>query len=225
MANQVAEFPPPRPPITTRMPKNPIDKSTIVSIYPQVIREVKNTIEPGIFEIPAGRFDNPAILVVGPSSWWSYSGDTRPTIEVPISSVAIAESIIKDLQFDFSSVDAGPGLFFIPGEMNLTEIKMRYRTTLEEANRKQRDWFLMLTRIADSLWARANGNPLCISEQMRLAAKELNLDNKPWLMDFTTIELVPCKACGTLKNPAFPVCSNCKAIDPNYKGPEIKFVS
>jgi len=109
--------------------------------------------------------------------------------------------------------------------MNLTEIKMRYRTTLEEANRKQRDWFLTLTRIADSLWARANGNPLCISDQMRLAAKELNLDNKPWLMDFKTIELTACVACGTLKNPAFPVCQNCKAIDPNYKGPEIKFAS
>lgn len=223
MSKVVAEFPAARPPIA-RMPKNPIDKTTIVSIYPKAITERKYTIEPGIFEIPAGRFDDPSTLVVGSSSWWSYSGDTRPTIEVPISSIAIANSIIMDLQSDFSSVDAGPGLFFIPGEVNILEVKTRYKAALEEANTKQRAWFMMLVKIADSLWARANGNPLCISDEMRLAARELNLNEKVWLRDYHTIELKPCMACGHLKNPLYPVCSNCKAIDPEFKG-ELKFGS
>lgn len=208
----VAEFPPPRSALT-RTPKNPIDKSTIVSVYPKDIVERKNTIEPGLFEIKAGRLENPSILVVGSSSWWSYSGDTRPTIEVPISSVAIAESIIKDLQLDFSSVDAGPGLFFVPGEISLLDVKLRYKNALEEANARQRIWFAALVRIADSLWARANGNPLCISDEMRLAARELNFNEKPWLKDFQTIQLVPCFACGGLKNPSYPVCPQCHAID------------
>lgn len=222
-AKVIAELPPPRPALT-RTPKNPIDKSTIVSIYPKKIVEVKNTIEPGLFEIPPGRLDNPSILVVGSSSWWSYSGDTRPTIEVPISSVAIAESIIKDLQFDFSNVDAGPGLFFVPGEINLLDVKLRCKGALEEADRKQRIWFTALVRIGDSLWARSNGNPLCISDEMRLAAKELNMNEKPWLLDFQTVELKPCFACGGLKNPFYPVCPTCKAVDLNNPlAKEIKF--
>jgi len=217
----VGEFPPPRSPVT-RMPINPIDRSTIISIYPKLIHEKKETIEPGIFDISPGRLDNPGILVVGSSSWWSYSGDTRPTIEVPISSVAIANSIIKDLQFEFSSVDAGPGLFFVPGEVSLIEVKTKYKAKLEETNNKQRAWFLILTQLADSLWARAHGNPLCISDAMRLAARELNLNDKPWLKDFQTVELAPCKLCGTLKNPIYPICPNCKSISPDYTGPEIK---
>ena len=225
MANQVAEFPPPRPALR-RMPANPIDKSTIVSVYPKFVREVKNTIEPGIFEIPAGNIDKPSILVVGSSSWWSYSGDTRPTIQVPISSIQIAEAIIKDLAADFSTVDAGPGLFFVPGDiskLSLLELKVKFKESLEIAHNKQKTWFMALVRIADSLWARANGNPLCISDEMRLAARQLNLNDKPWLRDSQTVELVPCKACGSLKNPLFPICSVCKSIDPDYKGPEIKF--
>ena len=220
---QVAEFPPPRPALK-KMPSNPLDKSTIVSVYPKFIREVKNTIEPGIFEIPAGRLETPAILVVGSSSWWSYSGDTRPTVQVPISSVQIAEAIIKDLAIDFSTVDAGPGLFFIPGEVNLLDVKVRYKEALEIAHNKQKTWFMTLVKIADSLWARANGNPLTISDEMRLAARELNLNDKAWLRDCQTVELEKCFACGSLKNPAFPVCPTCKAIDPTHKlAGEIKF--
>lgn len=222
---QIAEMPPPRPALR-RMPKNPIDRSTIVSIYPKAIREVKHTIEPGIFEIEAGSLENPAILVVGSSSWWSYSGDTRPTIEVPISSVQIAEAVIKDfsngmLECDMDS--SRPGLFFVPGELNLLEVKMKYKETLVEVNAKQRNWFHKLVSIADALWATSNNNPRAISDEMRLAAENLNLKDKPWLRDFRTIELVPCVACGSLKNPAFPVCSNCKHIDnahPNSKGLE-----
>lgn len=224
--HQVGEFPPPRPAIT-RTPKNPIDKSTIVSIYPKAIIERKYTIEPGLFEIPAGRFENPSILVVGTSSWWSYSGDTRPTIEVPVSSVVVAESVVKDFSNGMLAcdmVDARPGLFFVPGELNILELKVRYKNALEEANVRQRAWFMNLVKIGDSLWARANGNPLCISEEMRIAARELSLNDKPWIKDFHTIELKPCFACGSLKNPLFPVCQVCRAIDPAHTlAKDIKF--
>lgn len=224
--NQVGEFPPPRPAIT-RSPKNPIDKSTIVSIYPKAISERKYTIEPGLFEIPPGRYENPAILVVGTSSWWSYSGDTRPTIEVPVSSVVVAESIVKDFSNGMLAcdmVDARPGLFYVPGEINILEIKVRYKNALEEANVRQRNWFMNLIKIADSLWARAGGNPMAISEEMKMAAREMNLNEKPWIKDFHTIELKPCFACGSLKNPLFPVCQTCRAIDPTHTlAKDIKF--
>lgn len=220
---QVGEFPPQRIPINTRAPKNPIDKATIVSIYPRKISETKHTIDPSKFEIEPGRLEDPSILVVGSSSWWAFYGDGRPPIEVPISSVAIANSIIMDLSNatpECDMVDARPGLFFVPGEFNVLEVKTKFKSTLLEVAAKQKNWYLKLVRAADSLWARSNGNPLALSDEMRLAAQELNLKDKPWMMDFTTITMVPCVACGTLKNPAFPVCASCKAVDmshPNAK--------
>lgn len=220
---QVAEVPL-RPPIT-RTSRNPIDKSTIVSIYPKEIIEYKVTIEPGKFVIPPGRMDNPGVLVVGTSSWWSYSGDSRPTIEVPISSVQIADAVIKDFSNGMLAcdmVDARPGLFFVPGDITTLELKAKYKDAFKQAEAKQRVWYTNLVLIADSLWARANGNPLAISDEMRLAARELNLNNKPWLLDYQTIQMINCFACGTMKSPLYPICPNCKSIDPSYQGPEIK---
>ena len=52
---------------TIRAPINPMDKSTVVSIIPKRIVETKATITPGYFELASGSFDNPSILVVGPS--------------------------------------------------------------------------------------------------------------------------------------------------------------
>lgn len=218
-SRQVGEFPAPRIPINTRAPKNPMDRATIVSIYPRKISETKHTIDPSKFEIAAGRLESPSVLVVGSSSWWAFYGDGRPSIEVPISSVAIAESIIHDLftsTLECDMVDARPGLFFVAGEFSPLEIKMKFKETLAEVAAKQKNWYHKLTRAADSLWARSNGNPLALSEEMRLAAQELNLKDKPWLQDYTTIAMVPCVACGSLKNPDFPVCANCKAVDQSH---------
>jgi len=225
---QVAEFPPPRPALT-RTPKNPIDKSTIVSIYPRAIVERKYTIEPGIFEIPPGRLDAPSLLVVGTSSWWTYTGENRPTIEVPVSSVQIADALIGDFcrgMLECDMVDARPGLIFVPGEVSLFELKTneKIKEKLLEAAAKQKNWYMRLVKVADSLWARSNGNPLAIPDDARLAAEELNLKDKVWMQDYKTVELDKCFACGSLKNPLYPVCPTCKAIDPNHSlAKDIKF--
>lgn len=215
---QVGEFPAARRPII-RSPRNPMDKSTIVSIFPKDIEERKYTVEPGVFNIPAGSIDDPGLLVVGPSSWWNFRGDDFPTLEIPVSSVSIAESVIRDYANAMLAVDLGtvmPGLFFVPGTISKFEVKAKYKDMLIKAEGGQREWFKRLVRIADSLWARANGNPLTISDEMRLAARALNMNDKPWLLDFNIVEKVPCLACGELRNPAYPVCGNCKAIDKSH---------
>src|SRR5437016_14202483 len=79
-----------------RSMKSPIDKCTIVSILPKPIDEFKWTIDPGKFHIDPGTFENPSILVIGGSSWWKELFNDQPSIEFPISSVNIADSIIRD---------------------------------------------------------------------------------------------------------------------------------
>ena len=171
---------------TIRGPVNPMDKTTIVSIYPYEIDEVKNTISPGRFIIPAGSYDNPSVVVVGPSSWWREIDEEQPLLEIPVSSIQIADSIIKDYCngiLGCNMADAMPGLFYIPGSFNLTDVRKSYKHELDAALVRQRNWYLMLVKLADSLWARSNGNPLAISDSMRNAAKELNLE-KDWMKDF-----------------------------------------
>jgi len=198
-----------------RAPSNPLDKSTVVSIYPRPIEEKKPTIEPGIFRIDAGSFDKPAILIVGSSSWWRDIDPEQPLLEIPCWSIQVADSIIKDYAnglFMCNMGDSMPGLFFVEGKVGLEEVKTKHVLKLVDAKNKQNKWFENLIKAADILWARTNGNPISISDDMRLAAEQMNLKEKPWMRDFTTMTLVNCMACGTLARPGFPVCPTCHHI-------------
>ena len=211
-----------------RATKNPMDRCTIVSIFPKdIIDEYKPTIEPGKFTILAGTLEKPTILVVGSSSWWKDIDIDQPMLEMQRSSIEVANSIVHDYCNSIlgcNMADAMPGLFFVLGEHTVMEIKVKYKTKLEEVSEKQNNWYKVLVRLADSLWSRTNGNPLVICDEMRLAARNLNFNDKPWLKDFQVAEQVRCKACGGMRNPTYPICPTCKAIDSEHPlSKEIKF--
>lgn len=196
-----------------------MDKSTVVSIYPKEIIEIKHTIQPGRFVIPAGTYEKPAILVVGSSSWWREIDEEQPLLEIPTSSIQIADSIVRDYCNGLLACNMGnamPGIFFVPGEKTVAQLQLTDSAFLSRAKIKQDAWYLELVKMADVLWARTNGSPLCIADDMRLAARELGLTNKDWMADFQTIQQVRCVACGAFKNPAFPVCQTCKSVDLNH---------
>lgn len=207
--------------------KNPMDKCTIVSIFPVEINEVKHTIEPGRFHVDPGTFEKPAILVVGSSSWWREIDVEQPMLEIPNSSIQVADSIINDYSRGMLGCDmatAMPGLFYVMGEHNAFEIATKFKDKMNELRIKQDNWYKILVRLADSLWSRSNGNPLVIWDIMRLAARSLNFNDKAWLKDFQVAEQVRCFACGMMRNPEFPVCPSCKAIDPmNPNAKDLKF--
>lgn len=206
--------------------KNPMDRCTIVSIFPKEIEEVKCTVEPGKFNIKAGSFENPSTLVVGSSSWWKDIDIDQPMLEMQRSSIEVANAVVVDYCYSMlgASPDALPGLFFVLGEQTVMEIKMKFKKKLNEVNEKQNNWYKILVRLADSLWARSNGNPLVIADEMRLAARSLHFDDKPWLKDFQAVQKNPCKFCGSLRDEAYPICPSCKAIDPSHAlAKDIKF--
>ncbi len=212
---------------TVRGPVNPLDKSTIVSIYPKIVDEFKVTIQPGRFIIPAGSYENPAVLVVGPSSWWREFDEQQPLLEIPVSSIQIADSVVRDYCNGVQACDMGasmPGLFYIPGEYSVKDIQTKFKGELDKARAKQITFYSVLVKQADALWARSSGNPLAVSDDMRMAARELGQTTKDWMKDFRMVEMVRCFACGSLKNPQYPVCASCRAIDPSHAaGKDIKF--
>ncbi len=194
---------------------NPMDKSTIVSIFPRRIEEIKVTIEPGRFIIEPGTYDEPSTLVVGSSSWWRDVSPDEPMLEIPQSSLSIADSVVKDYcngLLEYNPGSSMPGLFYVPGKKTVAEVKKEFKPLLDAALMKQKNWYAALVKMADVLWARTNGNPRSISDDARLAAQELQIKDKPWLKDFTTLELKNCPACGALRNELYPVCQICKTI-------------
>lgn len=205
---------------TVRAPVNEMDKCTIVSIYPRVISERKATLQPGVFNIAAGSWKHPALLVVGPSSWWKDVDPEQPLLEIPTGSPTVAKSVVNDYvigMYGYNPGTAMPGLFWVPGEFTTVAALVanpKNKALLDQAKVKQDNYYKNLVKSADMLWARSNGNPLCISDDMRLAARELDVHTaKDWMKDFTiTTEMSKCPACGTLRNTAYPICPTCKAI-------------
>jgi hypothetical protein len=209
-------------------PVNPLDKSTVISIFPKEIREVKPTLMPGEWHILPGSVDNPSFLTVGPSSWWKDVGEEQPLIEIPVSSIQIADSIIKDYCNGYLGCnmdDAMPGMFFVPGSFGPDQLKTNkeYRLLFDKAKVKQTNFYRVLVRMADAYWSRTSGNPLAISDDMRLAARELNIQGRDWMADFNNQNdsIIRCVACGQMRNASYPVCPHCKAIVDSAKATEL----
>jgi len=200
-----------------RAPQNPLDKSTIISIFPKEIVEVKITLQPSKFVIPAGTYDNPSSLVVTSAAWWKEVGPDDPPVEITHSSIVVADSIVKDYINGLLGCNMGdkmPGIFWVPGEIDSKAIKTdpKIRILLDRAKQWQTNWFMELVKLADILWSRTGGNPISIGDDMRMAAEQLQITDKPWLKDFVTVSMVNCPACGFLRNNNYPVCSNCHAV-------------
>ena len=210
-----------------KAPVNPLDKSTLVSIYPKPI-EIKNpTLQPGRWNIDAGSMEKPAMLVIGPSSWWKDVGPDEPLIEIVQSSIQIAESLVKDYtncMFGCNMVDAMIGFFFIPGEVSREELttSKKHQALLAQALKYQSNYYGALIKYADALWARSNGNPLALNDEMRLAAKSLGIQDRDWMKEHVNVGMVPCFACGEFKHPDYAICKACHSIDPNH--PKAKYI-
>lgn len=208
-----------------RGPINPLDRSTLVSIYPRPCNFKNVTLTPGRWYLEAGSVEKPSLLVIGPSSWFRDVSIDEPLIEIVQSSVQIGESLVKDYLngvFACNMHDAMPGLFFVPGEFTLTEIQVKYPQLLAVALKHQTNYYRTLIKFADALWARSNGNPLAVSDEMRLAAKTLGLQDREWMKDTASVGMAPCFACGEFKNPEYAICKVCHSIDPSH--PKSKFI-
>ena len=205
---------------TIRAVTNPQDKCTIVSIYPRRIDEVKHTIQPGRFIIEPGTYDNPSFLEVGTSSWWMERDPSQPFMEIPVSSIAVANSVVIDYcngLLGYKPNISMPGLFYVPGELDVFKIRDEYQVLIDKARDVQNKWYEELVEMADHLWAVSKGDPRSIGDNMRLAAQELQFKDKSWLKDFATRQLTNCPACGTLRNTEYPVCQNCKTVTDKTK--------
>jgi len=205
------------------LPKNPMDKTTIVSIYPRQVVDTKPTLFPSRFVIPAALQGDFSILIVEGASYFIPSPvERQPPTEVQVNSMMLAESILHDSIPTMNLVQQGarPGLFAIPGEWTKKTIisyihadGRSFHDLLETAKEWQKNYWVAVMNEADGFWAKSNGDPKVIPDDARIAAKFLGLEKvKPWMSTTVASELIPCIACGTMINNNVPVCKECHAI-------------
>jgi len=203
----------------TRRPVNEFDISSVVSIFPRAVNTEMHTVFPGSFRLEKGTKEKPFILHVTQASYYlDIQPDTTiPIIEVPNGSFQVASSIVNDYcsSIELFEPMQMPGLFVLPGKVHIADLITQFKDEMLSAEMKQIAWFDSLIREADSMWVRSQGNPNAISDLARLAAEERNQRSKPWMQNTVAQTLINCTQCGSLRNPAYPICPNCKSvIDP-----------
>jgi hypothetical protein len=210
-----------------RAPVNPLDKATIISIYPEEVVSINHTIFPGKFIIPGAADGDFNILVVGTSYWVKEMPEDQPYLEMVVPATEVARSIIEDWSNGILAIgeNRAPGLFYLPGDFNKTTIQLlpEFKVKMGTIRSRQKNWFLELISLADKFWVRTNGQPAAIPDTCKMAAKMLNIEEKPWLSKNEAIaELIRCVACGSLRNSAYPVCPTCKAVVDVEKAKSLK---
>lgn len=232
MAFPLATFPKQR---AIRQEFNPLDKSTIFSIFPKPLDDIKCTLVPASYHVDAGSVEKPSRLVVGTASWFREIDDTQPMLEIPTSSIKVAQSIVADYCNGIFGCDMDksmPGWFFCVGDIPVSKLKsneiapetvrldergntlfigFEYIEIFNLAVERQREFFNKQIRLADALWAKTNGSPLAITDDMRLAASELGVERE-WTVRTSNVTTIRCIACGNMRNPQFPVCSSCNRV-------------
>jgi len=188
------------------------DKSTVVSIFPLLIKEEKPGIFPGRFTIlPCN--GEPSLLVVGQSVHHIDVGEDRPQLEMAITSSEIARSIVDDFIAAqiATTEDAKPGLTWLRGEITLAELKTKHMPILAALKAAQKMWYLALVKMADDDWQRYRKHSV-ISDVERFAARDLGYTNKEWLIIPSLLTSVSCPACATAIATTVIVCPSCRCI-------------
>ena len=200
-----------------------LDKSTVISVFPLIIKEEKPGVCPGRFEI-APCNGEPSLLVVGQSVHHIDVGEDRPQLEMPIASAEMARSIVEDFIAAQIAVTetARPGLSWMRGEVTLQELKTKQAPLLASLKFTQKSWYLALVKIADDDWQRYHKHSV-ISDIQRSAARDLGYVDKDWLIVPELLASASCPACGTPIVPTIVVCPNCRCIIDPKKYKELTF--
>jgi len=188
------------------------DKSTVVSIYPLLIKEEKPGVYPGRFTIEPSNGE-PSLLVVGQSVHHVDVGEGRPQIEIATPSHEMAKSIVDDFINAQIAISEGaqPGVAWLRGAITLSELKTKHVSLLLQLKTTQKAWYLSLVKMADDDWQRYHKHSV-ISDIERLAARDLGYTERPWLIVTEQLPSSSCSACGTPISTAVIVCPSCRCI-------------
>jgi len=197
--------------------------ATVVSLLPREIFEEKPFMLPGVFRIPAAKYGDISILHVEESIHYIPNplideGKPGSSFKTVTPADEMARSIVDDYKNAHiaTSEDAEVGLFWVSNRLTNEEVWLMHRTEIDEAKKKQDNWFRRMIAMADADFVK-NKNIMAVSDLQRLAARCLGV-KKEWV-EFAGENTKQCPFC-TIAVPVDTIkCPNCReVVDPiKYK--------
>jgi hypothetical protein len=195
-------------------------ESTVVSLVPFEITAHKPGLYPPYFRIASSDMKTPELLHVGTSYHFTYLDETRGSLRVPDPSDQVARAIVEDYTNSQLSVDdnSGPALFWIPENLGVAEVQIKYKSEITRYLQRQKSWFLNVSMLADNDWSRYHQHNV-ISAFQRKCADIIgwNSAEHEWMSPQTTMESSSCPYCGVLVPKGLPICSNGHVVNPKLQ--------
>ena len=194
--------------------------STIISLLPFDLCEVKPGLNPNEFTINAMEDDKIGLTIIPNNVFYLINADPLAdeknvrNVKVPIPSIELAQSIINDYISSLLGVsvpDAVPGLIAVSGNhIDKKETATRFLKEIVTFRSYQNNWFKNLVDIADDSWAKTH-SPLGISDLQRSGAKSLGL-KRDWINPIASELANICPICKSVINVGSLKCTVCNTV-------------
>ena len=187
-------------------------KTTIVSIFPQEINEVKPGLFPGRYKLLASKDGKPTCTIISEATHYVYLDVDRGHMPVRNPSIQVAESIVHDFINSCMEIseDAYPGLFCVPGVHTPESVEKEFTTELKMATTAQTNWYKNLVALANKDWSEFHKYNV-VSGIQKLAAKALGI-KKDWTEISEARLQIACKFCLATIDTECVVCPNCHEV-------------
>jgi hypothetical protein len=188
--------------------------STVVSILPLEIRDSKPNLYPGNFIIPAGMINKPGLLEVTKSVFYIPMAFGAPSLQAASSCLEVAESIVRDYVDALIGIsdDNRPGIWVENQTFkDSQEAAIVLMPEIQKRIVAQRNWFVSLVNLADAEF-RQHNQANSISSLQKLAARELNLKDRPWMITLDQLSVNNCPMCFSQVNAAAVMCGACRYV-------------
>jgi hypothetical protein len=193
--------------------------STVISLVPFPIDEVKPGLIPGQFHIDASDGKTPVCLSIGDSFFYVYIDAERGNLRVPAPSYQVAKSICFDYlgaQIE-AREECHPALFWKQGRWTPERALKELSEEIEYFSRVQHTWFEELVKRADDDWEKTRAH-YAISDIQRHALRVIdpaNYQRRPWVIarpEENKITTTLCPTCGSDVPSMAVVCKYCRFI-------------
>jgi len=194
-------------------------------MLPVAFAERKPGIYPGVLNIPAAKYGDFEIGIVGDGNCPVYLDESRGSLSVMQTAETLAMSYVNDYINSCICTDKGedvhPGLFWIDGEHTKEYIKANFKEKLNKCKESQDKWYLALVRMADDDWAKSRSNRI-ITNMQRFAAEAMKdiVGVREWNSLIVVANYKNCKFC-TSQIPTLalvcPVCSRAQVSEEELK--------
>jgi len=190
------------------------DESTVFSIAPFEVYDMKPGILPGNYRIPkCTDAKYPSRLVVSKGIHIMYVGGRKTPIKIDTPSFQIAKAIVDDCissQMWCTPGVENPGLIWFQGDVSEEDFLIKNKNFYDDLIERQRRWFLRICKETDNEWGRYK-NHRVVSDTARFASRALGLDPE-WMASDEVYGFNKCPACSTMNDKSNVICSNCKLI-------------